>query len=77
MGKFLFSQKVFKPAHWRSLRNLSLRNRKSMGKFFERFSLDLKITANQRETVSKKPVSKKPEWVYLSDYAIACCMLLL
>ena len=61
MGKFPFSKKVFKPSHWRSLRNLSLKNRKSMGKFFERFSLDLKITANQRETVSKKPVSKKPE----------------
>ena len=40
-----------------SLRNMSLRNRKSMKKLFERFSLDSKITADQRETVSKKPVS--------------------
>ena len=32
-------------------------------KNFEQFSLALKITANQCESVSKKPVSKKPEWM--------------
>lgn len=41
----IFSEKVFKPSYWRSLRNMSLRNRKSMRKLFDRFSLAFKITA--------------------------------
>ena len=57
VGKFIFSGKVLKSSYWRSLRNLSVRNQKSMGKLFEQFSLALKIKANQRKTVSKKPVS--------------------
>ena len=36
---------------------LSLRNRKSIRKLSERVSLALKITANQCESVFKKPVS--------------------
>ena len=39
-------------------------NRNLVRKYFERFSLAVKIMANQRSTVSKKPVSQKPEWVY-------------
>ena len=35
-----------------------------MGKLLERFLPALKITADQRKPVSKKPVSDKPEWVY-------------
>ena len=42
----IFSENVFKPSDSRFLRNVSLRNRKLIGKPFERFSLALKITAN-------------------------------
>ena len=57
VGMFIFRKTVFKLSYWRSLSFLSLKSRKSMTKLFERFLLALKITANQRDSVSMKPVS--------------------
>ena len=43
VGNFIFSERVLTLSYWWSLKNLSVRNRKSMGKLFERFSLALKL----------------------------------